>query len=819
MKLLFSIILFLITTFVKSQITGQIVDQQSQQPIEYGTISILQDEMVINGSISDAKGNFSIDKLPNTPFQVSISFLGYDTIFINDLEKKVAEVMDLGILSLRPSNALLEEVVIKATRQQFVNKIDKQVYDIQSLSSNQGNTAVDALKNLPSVSVDGLGTIRVRGAEGFVLLIDNKPLQSDPSIALSQIPSNAIQSIELITAPSAKYDAEGKAGIINVITTKKIRQGDYFQFNVNSGAPSIENYDNAQKSQRYGADATYLFVRNKWNLSTGLYFQRNDKSGRREGDVFTITDNLRTQLPSSGERSFDEQNYSAKFYLDYTPSTKNNYNLGVYVGKRTKDRTADILYYDNHAVDLANDNERLYTTQYYNENLRTRKGDFVIGSFGFNHTFENKAQFTGSFLYEYTLLGGPTTNRNLGYPNTNIVYQDEYNTNDNPLYGSQLQLDYTFAPFRFGTFEMGYLFRNLDHTGDFVYERKNNLTGIFELVPEFSSEVNLNRSLHSGYVQYAKNTSLFSLAAGIRMEHMNRKLSLKDKGNTIDEELVYNTNKWYPSASLGYQLNEETLLKLAYTKRVQRTTTFKMNPFPEREHSETLEQGDPNLKPEYIDQVEIGISRTNKQGLNTYANVYYQRVKNLVNRVNTVYNDSILNRIYSNVGTSKSIGLEWGKSIKFNNKWNAYAGGNLYHHQIDGNFDQKSINTSSWVYSIDINSSYQFNDRSRIELVFNYLSKRITAQGEDSRFYNPTLSYSTTFLDRQLTATLQWKNIDLGLLNSNEQRITTHRPNDFYTTTNYVYEVDMISLNLSYNFNNRKNKTKFIESSFGKNEF
>ena len=144
---------------------------------------------------------------------------------------------------------------------------------------------------------------------------------------------------------------------------------------------------------------------------------------------------------------------------------------------------------------------------------------------------------------------------------------------------------------------------------------------------------------------------------------------------------------------------------------------------------------------------------------------------------------------------------------------------NYYYTIIQGSFDGHTINTDAHANTLNLNSTYRFSDTAFAQFNFNYISERITAQGEDSEFYSPNLTLSKLFWNNQLTATLQWKNIDMGLMNSNEQRITTRRAGQFYTTTNYVYEVDMILLSLSYNFNNRKNTAKFIDSEFGKREF
>ena len=791
------------------------MNKYTNVPIEYATIILKEDDEILEGTISKPDGSFILPISAKGNFIIEVSFLGYQTIVRDNIGVEKNTPLDLGVISLQTTQNLLSEVVVNTQRSAIQNKIDRQVYSASEFSIARGGTGMDIIRNLPSITINSLGEINFRGSSGLVVLVNNKPVQSDINSLLNQIPANSIKNIEIITAPSAQYDAEGKAGIINILTLKNALQGDYFQVNTILGAPSIEDYENAHLAQRYGVDINYNTVGEKWNFSSGLSFQRNDLSGRREGDVYTIIEDKYTRFPSDGERSFDEINYSGRLTADYQPSDKDLFSLGLYVGKRTKERTADIVYYNNYAITDKID----YQFQYYNKNLRIRKSDFVLGSLDYDHSFENSAQLNTSILYEYTLLGGPTTNRNLGHPDNTIVYQDEYNTNENPLLGMRINLDYTFKPLSIGNLKIGYQYRNLDHTGDFIYQRKNNESLLFELVPEFSSEVNLKRSIHSSYFQHNISLEKWNFATGLRIENMDRNLSLNDKTGQLNESFTMNFTKLFPSASIHYQLKENLSINMAYSKRIERTTTFKMNPFPEREHSETLEQGDPNLHPELIDQVEFGINKKTKKGNSRFFRIYYRSVKDLINRVNTVYNDTILNRIYSNVGNAKVIGRENGGEYNLGKKLKIFYSTSFYYYIIKGSFDDHIINTDDYVYSFNLNSTYNFSNSTFVQLNFNYLSNKITAQGKDSEYYSPNLIFVRRFWDNQLTASLQWKNIDMGLMNSNEQRITTQREDEFYTTTNYVYEVDMILLSLRYNFKNRKNTAKFIDSEFGKREF
>ncbi|MFB9055268.1 outer membrane beta-barrel protein [Mariniflexile ostreae] len=826
-------VFLMVSNLTIAQITGKIEDTSDSYPLEYATAALYnqKDQSLVTGVITDINGAFTIENIKNGHYYLEASFVGYTTKTIRDIEiSRGHKKKDLGVIKLVLGNQL-NEIEIRAERATQINKIDRQVFDSRSFQNSQGGSATDVIKNLPSVSVDGLGDIRVRGSKGFAVLINGKPTQGDASAILAQLPANALERIEIITAPSAKYDSEGKGGILNIITKEGATNGTYAQVNLRGGFPSIEPYDTQEPAQRYGVDATINSKTDKWNLSFGTSYQRNDKTGRREGKLYIIdkVEDKQTFLPSDGERSFDDISYNGRFTVDFTPNKKDEFSLGFFAGKHTKDRLADITYYDNHSISPIGSNNRDYTFSYYNHNLRTRKGDFVLGSFDYGHTFDNEAKLSTSFLYEYTFLGGPTYNDNVDTPAYNVIYQEEYNTNDNPLHGLRFNLDYKWKPFSFGTLETGYQFRDLNHDGEFVYERD----GI--VVPEFSSKIELNRTLHSGYGQLTGNQGNWGYAAGLRLESMERSYTEALVSEVVPNKYNYDFVKLFPSASLQYSVNEDTKIKAAYSKRVERTTTLKMNSFAEREHSEVFEQGDNRLLPEFIDLVELGIDKKFNNNTSGYATAYYRHVDNAINRVNTLayesngaIMDSIINRVYSNVGKSKAIGLELGTQFKMTQNWSNFIGANVYNHTIKGDFEFRhrdditrnyNVNSSNTIYSFNVNSTYSFWENASLQFTFNYLFETNTAQGQDSPFYSPNLTFKKAFLDNRLVATLQWQNIDMGLLNSNEQSIATSRPDEFYTYTNYVYEVDMITLNVSYTFNKVKNKSKFIESEFGKKEF
>ncbi|MBB3699276.1 TonB-dependent receptor [Flammeovirga yaeyamensis] len=835
----------------QNTITGKVLENSNKNAIEYATVALYnqENEKLITGVVTQTEGIFNINKLKKGTYKLTVAFMGFET-FVKENIQIDGQPLNLGTIYLKEDNQMLQEIEIKGEQLTAVTKVDRQVYDATKFEAAAGGTATDVLKNMPSVSINAEGDLSVRGTSGFVVLLNGKPIQTNAATILNQLPANSIKNVEVITAPSAKYDSEGKAGIINIITTKGATDNLFAQVNVRVGLPSVEPYDNAKMPLRYGGDFTIAQQKNKLNWAIGGSYQRNDKTGRREGDVWTqIDDYPKFRFPSDGERSYVEENYSANLSLGYDATKNTSLHFAAMGGIRDKTRLADIYYNDNR---FEGDPTPF---QYYNHNSRNRQSDFFVSSFDFDHRFNNGSKIKASVLYEYTLLGGPTFNDNqrdnFSTPeNQNFFYLRERNTNENPLNGFRANLDYSFKPSKLGQFEVGYQFRTLDHKGDFLYERENltdgKPTGNWEVVDNYSSNLNLKRNIHSAYGQLAGEKGDWTYGVGVRTEYMDRQVDFLGYENgqlqpeNQREIKKYDYFKLFPSANLQYKVNDGFALKTAYSKRVERTTTFKMNPFKEKEHSETLEQGDADLLPEFIDLVELGA--TQEIGDHSiFATAYFRNTENLINRTNTFDSDSVLNRIYTNVGNSKVFGFELGTSLKLTKWWDFYAGGNVYHQHIKGQFNYNDtdndwlisipVDTKAWQYSFNINTTFDITKTLSTNFSFNYLSERVTAQGRDSRFYSPNLSIKKTFLDKRLAVNFQWLNMDMGMLNTNEQRITTSgdynalltngtsQRQQFYTTTNYVYEVDQLIINITYNFNSSKNKSKKVKSEFGAQEF
>jgi len=706
---------------------------------------------------------------------------------------------------------MLSEVNVQGRQLNALNKIDKQTYKAAQFETAKGGSAIDVIKNLPSVAVNGEGSITMRGSESFMVLVNGKPVLTDAQTVLSQIPANGIENIELITAPSAKYDPDGRGGIINIITKKGVNDGFTISANAQGGLPSTTDYGNDRQPVRFSGDATVNYRKGKWDISAGGNYNRNDNAGYREGDVFTknFTAGTITRFPSVGERSFKKYNYAGRATINFTADASNLFSAGLFVGARYQDRIANLLYH-NTTSSLSND-ALIKSTTYYNSNMQTKQGRFTLANFDYTHTFANKSTLTAGMVYEHANLYGSTKNRNLHYPNTADTIQYVYNPYKRPISGYRFKLDHSI-PIGNGKLESGYQLRYDTQDGQFDYlvtppTSQPNAS-------KFSGSLHAKNVINSVYSQYSGKAGRLAFTGGLRYEYATRSVALSYDPSVHQLDM----SNLFPSANLLYTVTNTWKLKGGYSKRINRTTNLELNPIPEREHSETLEEGDPDLLPEFIDQTELGIIHNFSTG-SFFATAYFQHIKNPIQRLNSVYVDTILNRVYTNAGSARQLGVEIGTNLQVKKWLTLYLGAN---YRINGNVNILGVPTNvynkDWAYTFNTNANFLLGKNWSAQANVNYISDRPTAQGHDSRYLIPSTAVKKTFMNGRFSAALLWQNINLGTFGSAKQRITTSGP-DFYTTTNYIYETDILLLNFSFNLNRFTSKLKLPNSELNEREF
>lgn len=427
--ILFCISLYCSVVKVDAQsntVKGIVFERYTNMPIEFASISLLHsvDSTVVAGTLSKRNGTFVINDLLAGNYLLKAISLSYRPIVFPISISTNQKVLHLDTIKLILSSESLSEVIVSGKRQTTIaNKLDKQIFRANQFESAKGGSAIDVLKNLPSIALNSAGEITVRGATGFLVLLNGKPVLTDAQTILSQLPANTLENIELITAPSAKYDADGRAGIINITTKKGSSDGIEMQMNLLGGLPSTNTYNNLEHPKRYGADMTISYRKKEWDLSVSANYNRNDANGERVGDVYTINNlnNTRTRFPSFGERSFDRYNYGVRTAVSYTPNKRNSFNFGFFASKKYQQRRADIVY-NNSTEDLISGNT-IRQFSYFNSNLQNKEGKFILGSIDYIYSFQNKAKLSASAIYEHADLYGNTVNQNLDNQTKSALFQ------------------------------------------------------------------------------------------------------------------------------------------------------------------------------------------------------------------------------------------------------------------------------------------------------------------------------------------------------------------------------------------------------------
>lgn len=794
----------------QSGLSGIIKDAQSKKGIAHASVALLDSEFkLIDGLMTDEFGSFSFQKVKKGDYTLRIKFIGFNqkdtTIQVSSHDK-----LELGFIYLQAAAYEISAVAVSEVVAGQQHKSDRQTYQANHYKNAVGGTALDIVKNLPSASLDGNGQLSMRGNTGLIVLINGKPSFLDPVTMMNQIAANDVLEVEYISNPQAKFDPDGKAGILNIITKKGGADGLAWIINLQGGLPSIDDYDNVQAQQRFGGDVSLLYRKNKWAVQASANYLRNDNAGFRDGDVYTIIGNKKTTFPSQGERSFDKFNYGARINATYAVNEKQELNVGLLASRKYQDRVADI-YYKNRSFDL-NTGQQLHAVDYFNPNLQNKQGEFYLTDLSYQFKLSPSHQLKIGGVYEHANIYGSTNNGNI--ENKIDTIQWARNTYSNPLNGVRLGLDHTWSIGN-GTFSSGYQYRVDGQKGGFDYSNTESGLNNLTIVPEFTGQLEAKNTVHALYSQYEGKANRLEYAVGMRYEYYNRDVHLLHTG----QEFPYAIHQLYPNVTLKQDLDRGWSWRFAGSRRVQRNNNFELNPIPEREHSETLERGDPELLPEFVSNIELGLVKKMTNG-SVFANAYYQHSRNPLQRVNSVYADTILHRVFTNADFSDRWGTEFGGEWKILPPLRFQGGMNIYNYRISGSvldYSEKWSNRD-WVYSFNGGLQVNLPKDWSTGLQVNYLSERPTVQGYDSRFFTPHFNLSKSFMQGAITAQFQWRFIELGDWGVNEQRVTTQAA-DFYTTTNYVYEKNVLLLNLKFNLSRRGDLIKLPKSEFGEKEF
>ncbi|WP_179315444.1 TonB-dependent receptor domain-containing protein [Winogradskyella undariae] len=816
------ILFFLNFSFAQKdvKIKGVIVEKDTNIPLEYATVVVKSkaDNTIVTGGITDLKGKFEVE-VPSGIYEISVEYISYITKTFP--EQNITKDINLGTINLELDVSTLNEVMVVAERTTVEIKLDKKVYNIGQDLTTAGGTVSDALNNVPSVAVDVEGAISLRGNENVRILINGKPSAmagfGDSNI-LSQLPAEAIERVEVITSPSARYDAEGTAGILNIILRQKETLGFNGSINLTAGNP-----DNL------GLSATLNYRKEKYNLFSNFGWRYSDAPRT----TFTDVDYFDT-LDDDG--SVDEPEFRRIREDKKVDRLGRNYNANIgmeYFLDESSSLTGSFFYNFGNDSDVStNISERFNNNIIVERTLRVEKekekdnGYQVALNYAKKFGEDSDHKLTADFQYEKKKEDGIT------YLDENYIFTNQ--TNPEPFQIEQeftnenkdeylLQADYVLPLGKDSRFEAGYRGSFENSVTDYQLEQEDIENGNFGslIVNDTISNIfDYTENVNALYTQYGSKLGKFSFLFGLRLENTQLKGKIDSRlteqelndqfGFPIDTDFNKNYLGLFPTVNFIYNLttsddgNEESIT-LGYNRRINRPRGWYINPFPSRSSRTNIFQGNPNLAPAYSSTFDLGyLKRWEKFTLT--SSIYYQHETDSFERVQentgqtTTDGIDIIRTIPINLATNKRTGAELG--VMYNpEKWlRLNSSFNFFQFETEGDFngvDYGAKNTSWFA---------RFSSKVTLPLAIDwqtsafYRGARQEAQSDTEGIFSLDLAFSKEILNKKATISVNVRD----LLNSRKyQSVTT---TDFYSRySEFQWRQRQVNVSFIYRFNQMLN--------------
>ncbi len=783
-------------------ISGKVIDNQLKVPLEYATISVVnvKDTKDLTGGVTDSKGNFSVEVGPGT-YNIIVEFISYEPKTFKN--RSVNSDLDLGTIPLGVSSDNLDEVVVRAETTQVEIKLDKKIYNIGKDLTTAGGTVSDALSNVPSVTVDIDGTISLRGNQNVKILINGKPSAIagfGSTDVLQQLPADAIEKVEVITSPSARYGAEGTAGILNIILRKDKTLGFNGSLSLNAGIPA-----NA------GASANLNYRTKKFNLfnTTGYryfeapgngYFDTKYKNAA-EGEFDRIIEDRDMQRLN---RNFN-MNLGMEYYLNDQSSLTGSF---FYRYGEDRDVTTNVSDY------FRNEEKAFGSTRTERENQDENSYQFALNYM--NKLDDEGQKLTADFQYEDDRENTISTINEVENYN-NIAYDGQFAaekiTNDEVQKEYLLQADYVLPFGEDSQFEAGYRGNWENTVTDYALWQENQ-DGELVLNRELTNVFDYTENVNALYTQYGSKFGDFSFLLGLRLENTQLKGKIDSEipddqleqvfGFPIDTDFDKNYLGLFPTVNLIYELAKDENITLGYNRRINRPRGWFINPFPSRSSNNNVFQGNPNLRPAYSDAFDLGYLKEWEK-LTLTSSVYYQHESNSFERIQeNVEGTNIIRTIPVNLSSNDRIGGELG--LLYNpEKWLRLNGSfNFFQFETTGDFAGKSYDAKNTSWFARFSSKVTLPAKIEWQTNAFYRGPSEEIQGTREGYLSLDLAFSKDIFNDNATLSLNVRD----LLNS--------RKHESYTNTDAIERYSEFqwrrgqSFNLSfiYRFNQQKRQQR-----------
>jgi len=703
------------------RISGKIIDSLSSQPIEYATISLLSQSTnkIVNGVTTDSNGVFKITKVTEGTYKIGIDFIGYKkytkkNVVVSNKNQNIA----LGTIKLVGSNVALEEVTVIAERPIVENKIDKMVYNVANDVSSQSGVATDVLKKIPQVSVDVNGNVELQGNTDIRFLIDGKPSTlygSNISEVLQSIPASQIDKIDVITSPGAKYDAEGTGGIINIILKKTEVHGVNGNVSLSAGT-RLENgsLNLSMRKGNFGVNA--FFSGNAQLLST-----TQNTSNKTLRDTTSKIKQTKQTL-QNGPSDFQRQGCQSGIGFDWDINPRNNLNVTLgfnYTGNSSNGNNKRISnLFDSSKTLLSDTTDRIKSTSTFRQST-------VNLNVGYKKKFAKEDQ-----LFE-VLCNTSYGSFYSGYTTNDSLYTSSNATNPGTQYETNIEINYTHPLTETITIETGTkgVFDFINSTSNVYTQNLPNQDFVFNSLQ--SNSFTYNRSIYAAYLSASiKLFHIIDLKVGLRDEYTTATATSMNVGAVN----IKPYNKRLPSGVISHTFKKKQTLKLSYSQRMQRPSYSNLNPFINKSDPQNWSGGNPNLKPELGNKLELGYNQSFKNGSNFGPGVFYRWNRQDIQNIDSVYSSGLSVIKPQNIVWEHNIGCMLYGSVPLDSK--ITMRGNVFGFERYISDMPPGENNHGFNYRANVSGSYQLNSSFVMELMGNYYSKRTTAQGTAAGFFN-----------------------------------------------------------------------------------
>lgn len=695
-------------------ITGKVIDVTTRQPMEFTTVALLnwRDSSIVTGSITNSKGHFRLENLPVGRYRLSVNFIGYytetiDSVWINARQPQI----DLAAIALRPAVERLAEVEVVSETGMFQNAIDRKVFNVEKSISTAGGTALDVLEKVPSINVDMDGKVSLRGSENVRILIDGKPSGLGNTM-LEQLPASSIENVEIITNPSAKFDPDGMSGIINIVTKHNKLQG--FNGNVNLSYSRIDRY-NASLNLNYRKGIANYYVNYSYRKDMRPFVRSNVRENfynpvatwfLQDGQSVRLSDShtLKTGIDLSLSK-----NNSLGFSVLFSSSYRNDDEL-IEFQRRDINYTLNQLYTRSTVSESGNSNVDI--TLNYMKRF-SQKDRMLSADVSFSGSAGDDDQ-----LYEQVFL-------NPDYSTAGLPSLQEWTTSASKNRYITMQADYSHPLTEKIKLETGVKVNIREVGDDFRAAALNNVNLLWYNDTNRTNHFVYNDEIYAAYAILSGKYKKLGWQTGLRAEQAYTHPYLKTTGKRYHNDY----RSLFPSAFLSYELKNNQLVMLNYTRRINRPSMFSLNPFPNYSDPLNVRQGNPYINPEYISAFELSHGKYEKKYSFT-TTVYYRYTTDVISRFRQSLTDSSLVITEANLNRSESYGFEFITMVQLLKWWNINYSLNLYEQRIDGsNVDARATNQGfSW--NTKLNSSMNLPWETELQLSGMYFAPQVTAQGE-----------------------------------------------------------------------------------------